>query len=97
MDTRNAHTVPYNELCHHRWDSLTPSVHIFLCNPIRSGQFCELPSECLALTVSAAECVCRPCTISACFHAITHHTQKSKHTSYFKVCHGFGRPPIFNL
>ena len=27
----------------------------------------------------------------------THHTQKSKHTSYFKVCHGSGRPSIFNL
>ena len=27
----------------------------------------------------------------------THHTQKSKHTSYLKVCHGSGRPSIFNL
>jgi len=27
----------------------------------------------------------------------THHTQKSKHTSYFKVCHDSGRPSIFNL
>jgi len=47
--------------------------------------------------------------IYACFHGITytpytftnwcntHHTQKSKHTSYFKVCHGSGRPPIFSL
>jgi len=26
----------------------------------------------------------------------THHTQNSKHTSYFKVCHGSGRPSIFN-
>ena len=26
-----------------------------------------------------------------------HHTQKSKHTSYFKVCHGSGRPTIFKL
>jgi len=26
-----------------------------------------------------------------------HHTQKSKHPSYFKVCHGSGRPSIFNL
>jgi len=25
----------------------------------------------------------------------THHTQKSKHISYFKVCHGSGRPTIF--
>jgi len=25
MDTRKAHTVPYNELCHHLWDSLAPS------------------------------------------------------------------------
>jgi len=24
MDTRKAHTVPYNELCHHLWDSLHP-------------------------------------------------------------------------
>jgi len=47
--------------------------------------------------------------IYACFHGITHtpytltnwcntrHTKKSKHTSYFKVCHGSGRPSIFNL
>ena len=27
----------------------------------------------------------------------THHTQKSKNTSYCKVCHGSGRPSIFNL
>ena len=27
----------------------------------------------------------------------THHTQKSKYTSYFKVCHGSDRPSIFNL
>jgi len=27
----------------------------------------------------------------------THHTKKSKHTSYFKVCHGSRRPSIFNL
>jgi len=27
----------------------------------------------------------------------THHTQKSKHTSYFKFCHSSGRPSIFNL
>ena len=51
----------------------------------------------------------KPCTISACFHGITytsytftnwcntHHTQKSKHTSYFKVCHSSGRPSVFNL
>ena len=26
----------------------------------------------------------------------THHTQKSKHTSYFKICHGSNRPSIFN-
>ena len=25
MDTRKALTVPYNELCHHLWDSLAPS------------------------------------------------------------------------
>jgi len=48
-DTRKAHTVPYNELCHHLWDSLAPSVYIFLCNPAGHRQFCALPSECLAL------------------------------------------------
>ena len=47
--------------------------------------------------------------IYACFQGITHnpytftnwcythHTQKSKRTSYFKDCHGSGRPSIFNL
>jgi len=25
MDARKAHIVPYNELCHHLWDSLAPS------------------------------------------------------------------------
>jgi len=49
MDTRMAHTVPYNELYHHLWDSLAPSVHTLLCNPFGPGQFCALPSECLAL------------------------------------------------
>jgi len=27
----------------------------------------------------------------------THHTQKSKYTSYFKVCHASGRPFNFNM
>jgi len=27
----------------------------------------------------------------------THHTHKSKHSSYLKFCHGFRRPSIFNL
>jgi hypothetical protein len=32
------------------------------------------------------------------FHwCFTHHTQKLKHTSQFKVCHGSRRPSIFNL
>ena len=31
------------------------------------------------------------------FSLVQHITQKSKHTSYFKVCHGFSRPSIFNL
>ena len=31
------------------------------------------------------------------YWCITHHTQKSKHTSYFKVWHGSGKPYIFNL
>jgi len=43
------HTVPYNELCHHLWDALAPSVHTLLCNPVGPGQFCALPSECPAL------------------------------------------------
>jgi len=131
-DTRKVHTFPYNELYHHLWDSLAPSMHTLLCNPVSPGQFCALPSECLALwPTSAAEHVCmpriicsghawwpgqqlschcwKPCTVSACFHGITytpytftnwcntHHTQKSKNTSYFKVCHGSGRSSIFNL
>jgi len=50
METRTAHTVPYNELCHHLWDSFAPSVHTLLCNPVGTGQFCALPSECLALS-----------------------------------------------
>ncbi len=49
MDTRKAHTVPYSELCHHLCDSLAPSVHTLLCNPVGPGQFCALPSQCLAL------------------------------------------------
>jgi len=49
MDTRKAHTVPYNELCHHLWDSLAPSLHTFFCNPVGPRQFCALPRECLAL------------------------------------------------
>ena len=44
LDTRKAHTVPYNELCHHLWDSLAPSVHTLLCNPVGPRQFCALPS-----------------------------------------------------
>jgi len=48
-DTRKANTVPYNELCHHLWDSLAPTVHTLLCNPVGPWQFCALPSECLAL------------------------------------------------
>jgi len=57
-------------------------------------------------------CRCwKPCTISACFHGITHTpytvinwqciftgaTHKKQHTSDLKVCHGSGRPSIFNL
>ncbi len=49
VDIRKAHTVPYNELCHHLWDSLAPSVYTLLCNPVRPRQFCALPSQCLAL------------------------------------------------
>jgi len=49
MDIRKAHTVPYNELCHHLWDSLTPSVFTLLCNPVGHRQFCAFPIECLAL------------------------------------------------
>jgi hypothetical protein len=50
MDTRKAHTVPYNELCYHLWYSLAPSVHILLCHPVGPGQFCALPSEYLPLS-----------------------------------------------
>jgi len=91
-DTRKAHTVPYNELYHHLWDSLAHSVHTLLCNPVGPGQFCALPSKCLALSrqqldvsvyhasyvvdVPGAQhlaCHCwKPCTVSACFHGITH-------------------------
>ena len=120
--------------------SLAPSVHKILCNPIGPGQFCALPSECLALwhqqmnvsvhhtsyvvdmlgaqvtTSQHLSCHCwRPCTVSACFMVLhilhtpsptgsgfslvqhTSHTQKSKHNSYFKVCHSSRRPSIFNL
>ena len=91
-------TVPFNELCYHLWDSLAPSVHTLLFNPVGHRQFCALPSECLApwqhqqLNVSVRQvssvvdmlgaqvtnwqhlsCHCwKPCTISACFHGITH-------------------------
>ena len=41
--------VPYNELCHHMWDSLAPSVYTLLCNPVGPRQICALLSECLAL------------------------------------------------
>ena len=141
INTRKAHTVPHNEFCHHLWDSLAPSLHKFLCNPVGPGQFCSLPSECLALRQCyQLKHVCTPhiicsghawcpghylsmsvlpllkamhhiClfswyyTYSIHLHQLavdfywcnTHHTQKSKHTSYFKVCHGSGRPSIFNL
>jgi len=140
MDTRKAHTVPYNEFCHHLWDSLAPSVHTLLCNPVGPGQFCALPSERPALwqrqqlnmsvhhTSSVVDI--RGAQVTTCQHVLpllkamhhiclfswyytysihlhqlavhfhrcnTHHTQKSKHTSYFKVCHGSRRPSIFNL
>ena len=141
MFARKAHTVPYNELCHHLWDSSAPSVHTQLYNPVGPGQFCALPSECLALwqrkqlnvsvrhaspvvdilgaqvtTCQHKFCHCwKPCAISMpvfmVLHIIhtpsppgsgvslcyTHHTQKSKHTSYFKVCHFSAGPSISNL
>jgi hypothetical protein len=130
---------PYNEICYHVLDSLSPSKHTLLCNPVGSRQFCALHSECLALwqlrqlntsvrhtssvvdmpgaqvtTCQHLSCKCwKPCTVSVCFDGITHtpyaftnrhgtftgathNTQKSKHTSYFKVCHGSGRPSTFN-
>ena len=131
-NTRKAHTVPYNELSHHLWDSLAPSVYPLLCNPVGPGQFCALLSECLALwqsqQLNVSVCHASPAVdmlgaqstfilpllkvmhhIYACFHGITHnpctftnwcnthHTQNSKHTLYFKVCHGSGRPSVFNL
>ena len=140
MDTRMAPTLPQNELCHHLWDSLAPSVHTLLCTTVGPRQFCALPSECLAVLrcqqlnvfvrqtssvvdmLSAQVTICQhlPATVES--HALylpvfvalhilthlhqlavdfhwcnTHHTQKSKHTSYFKVCHGSSRSSIFNL
>ena len=53
METRKAHSVPYNELCHHLWDSLAPSLHTLLCNAVGPGQFCALTSECLAMSISS--------------------------------------------
>ena len=49
MDTRKAHTVLYNEFCYHLWDSLAPSLHTLLCNPVGPGQVCALPIKCLTL------------------------------------------------
>ena len=61
MDTRKAHTVPYNELCHHLWDSLAPSVHTLLCNPVGPRQFCECTQwMSSSLATSVAEHVCTP-------------------------------------
>ena len=54
MDTRKAHTVPYKEFYHHLWDTLAPSVHTFLCNPVGHRQFRALPIECLALMQCAS-------------------------------------------
>jgi hypothetical protein len=60
IDTRKAHKVPYNELCHRLWDSLAPSLHTLLCNPVGPGQFCALPSECSALWPCQQLNVCTP-------------------------------------
>jgi len=82
MDTRNAHKVPYNELCHHLWDSLAPSVHTLLYNPVGPGKFCAVPSECLALwqhqqlnvsvchTSSALDMLCAQ--VTTCQHLSCH-------------------------
>jgi hypothetical protein len=32
-------------MSHNLWDSLAPSVHTHLCNPVGPGQFCALPNE----------------------------------------------------
>ena len=126
---------PYNELCHHLWDSLAPSVHTLLCNPAGPRQFCALPSEYLALwqcqqlnvfvrhaitcsghawcpasvlpLLKVMHCIClfswyytysiHLHQMAVDYHWCNNHTQKSKHTSYFKVCQGSGRPSIFNL
>ena len=139
MDTRKAHTVSYNELFHHLWDTLVPSVHTLLCNPVGPRQFCALPHESPTLwqhqqlnvsvrhtssvvdmlgaqvtTCQHLSCHCwKPCTVSACFHGITHTPYTSptgsafslvQHTShknqntlqYFKICHGYSRPSLFN-
>jgi len=91
MDTRQAHTMSFVIIFGIFWYTL-------LCNPAGPGQFCALPSECLALwqcqqlnvsvhhassvvdmpcaqvtTCQHLSCHCwKPCTISACFHGITH-------------------------
>ena len=99
VDTRKVHTVPYNELCHHVWDSLTSCkcLALWKCQQMNvSVGHASSVVDMLGAHVNMS-CHCwKPRTISAYFHGITHHTQKSKHTSYFKVCHGTGRPSIFN-
>jgi len=135
MDTRKAHTVPYNELCHHLWDSFgTHFTHTSLWSSWSWTILCTSQWMSSSLATSAAERISMPCMICRghawCQHVLplliamhriclfaqyyrysihhlqlalgfywcnTHHTQKSKHTSHFKVCHGSGRPSIFNL
>ena len=68
----------------------------------------SLPVNICLLLLKAMHCICLflwHYTFSIHLHQLavdfywcnTHHTQKSKHTSYFKVCHGSRRPSIFNL
>jgi len=118
---------------------LAPSAHTPICNPVGPGQFCALPSECLALrqcqqlnvsvchAPSVVDMLGAQIAVNICHATVesqapylsvfmvlhvlhtlsptvsgfslvqhTSHT-KSKHASYFRVCHGSGRPSIFTL
>ena len=96
-------------MCTTQWmsSSLAMSAAEHVCTPriICSGHaWCQghyLSTSVLPL-LKAMHCTClfscithNPYTFTNwCY---THHTQKSKHTSYFKVCHFSSRPSIFNL
>ena len=79
MDPRKALTVLYNELCHHLWDSLAPSecLALWQCQQLNTS-VCHASSVvdtfgAQVTTCQHLSCHCwKPCTISACFHGITH-------------------------